>query len=63
MEATMVHLIIVLAVIGFALFILLQYIPMPAPIKQVIIGIVALCMVVLVLNFIGVDTGVNARLN
>ena len=58
----MVHLIIVLAIVGFALWILTTYIPMPSPIKQVIVAIVALCMVVLVLNFVGVDTGVHARL-
>lgn len=58
----MVHLIIVLSVLGFAAWILLTYLPMPAPIKQVIVAIIALCMVVLVLQFIGVDTGVQARL-
>lgn len=59
----MIHLIIVLAILGFAAWILLAYIPMPEPIGKVIVGIIAICMIVLLLNFIGIDTGVHARLD
>lgn len=54
-----IHLIIVLAVIGFALWILLTYVPMPDPFKKVIIAIVALALILVVLEFVGVDTGLN----
>jgi len=49
-----VHLVIVLAVLGFALWLLLNYVPMPAPFKQVIIAIVALALIIAVLDFAGV---------
>ena len=54
-----IHLIIVLAVLGFALWLLLTYVPMPDPIKKVIIGITALALIVLVLQFAGFGTGLN----
>lgn len=51
---TLINLIIVLAVLGFALFLILQYIPMPEPVKKVIIAVAVLALVVLVLQFAGV---------
>lgn len=58
----MIHLIIVLAVVGFALWILLNYVPMPSPFKQVIIAIVALVFCLYVLQAVGVNTGTTLRL-
>lgn len=49
-----IHLIIVLAVVGFALYLLLAYVPMPDPIKKVIIAIVVLVLIVFVLQFAGI---------
>lgn len=42
--------IVVLAVIGFALWLVLTYIPMPEPFKQVILVIVVLLLLVFVVR-------------
>jgi uncharacterized membrane protein len=54
-----IHLIIVLAVLGFALWLLLTYVPMPDPIKKVIIAIVVLALILVVLDFGGIGTGLS----
>lgn len=57
----LIEFIIILAVVGFALWVLLTYVPMPDVIKKVIIGIAALILVILLLQAVGVDTGFNVR--
>lgn len=52
---TLINLIIVLAVLGFALWLLLTYLPMAEPIKRVIIGIAVLALIVLLLQMVGGD--------
>lgn len=54
-----IHLIIVLAVLGFALWLLLTYVPMPDPIKKVIIAVVVLALILVVLEFAGIGTGLS----
>lgn len=49
----MLHLILALAVVGFLVYLIITYIPMPAPIKQAIVVIVVVCMVIYVLNILG----------
>lgn len=50
----MISLLITLAVVGVILWLVLTYIPMPAPIKQVIIVVAVICIVVYVLRAFGV---------
>ena len=50
--------IIVIAFLGFCLWLLLTYVPMPAPVKTVIIALVVICLIVWVLDWAGfVDVG------
>jgi hypothetical protein len=54
----MVSVILALAVLGFCLWLLLTYVPMPAPVKTVIIALVVICLIVWVLDWAGfVDVG------
>ncbi len=57
-----VEFIIILAVLGFVWYLITTYIPMPGPIKTVItvLAVVALC--VMLLQMIGVHTGINLHL-
>ncbi len=52
----MIHLILVLALCGFAVWVILQ-IPMPQIFKNIIIGIVCIFLVLWVLQALGVNTG------
>lgn len=54
-----VHLVIVLAVLGFAGYILFTYVPMVAPIKQLIIAVIAVACVILLLQFAGYGGGLS----
>jgi hypothetical protein len=50
----LIGLLIVLAVVGFLVWLLTTYVPMPDPIKQVIIVIVVIVMILYVLQlFVG----------
>jgi hypothetical protein len=51
---SLITLIIVLAVVGFAVWLLTTYVPMPRPIRLAIIAIVVLVLVVWVLRALGV---------
>lgn len=55
----LIHLIIILAVLGFALWLLLTYVPMPEPIKKVIIAVTVLALIIIVLQFAGIGTGLT----
>lgn len=58
----LISLIITLAVVGFALWLLLTYIPMPDPVKKVIVAVVVLVLVVWLLQAFGVTRlNVGAR--
>jgi hypothetical protein len=48
----MIGLIIVLAVVGFIVYLLTTYIPMPAPIKQTIIVAVVIIMILYILRLV-----------
>ncbi len=50
----MISLILGLALVGFLVFLIITYIPMPAPFKQVIVVIVVVMMVLYVLSALGV---------
>ena len=59
----MIHLLIVLAMLGFVGWILCQ-IPMAQPIKNIIVGVICIVAVIYVLQALGVNTGfgtVNLR--
>ena len=49
----LISFIIVMAVVGFAVWLLTTYVPMPDPIKVAIIVLVVIVLVVWVLNLIG----------
>jgi polyferredoxin len=59
----LIQLILILAILGFALWLLITYVPMPAPIKTVIMAIAAVGLIILLLQTVGVHTGLeNVRL-
>ncbi len=49
----LVNLILVLAIVGFVLYLIVTFIPMPAPFKQVIVVLVVIVLVVWLLQLIG----------
>ena len=53
---SIVSLILVLVVLGFCLWLLLTYVPMPGPVRQVILAVVAIAVVLWVLNATGIYT-------
>ena len=54
----MIEVVLVLAVLGFCLWLLLTYVPMPAPVRTVIIAVVVLFLIAWLLNWLGiVDVG------
>ncbi len=58
----LITLILVLALVGFCLWLIVTYIPMPPPIKQVIIVIVVVVIVLwLVRSLIGGGPVINLR--
>lgn len=52
----LISLIIVLAVVGFVLWLVITYIPMPQPVKTVIIAIAVLILVIWLLRSIGLPS-------
>ncbi len=50
----MISLIILLALVGFVLWLVLTYIPMAAPIKNLIIVVVVICIVLYLLSAFGI---------
>lgn len=60
---TLIHLILVLAVLGCIWYLVVNFIPMPAPIKTVItvLAVIALCILLLNLTGLG-DFRIGARL-
>lgn len=55
-----IQLIIVLALVGFLLFAVTTWIPMPPPYRQLFIGIVCLCVVLYILQVFGVFSGMHS---
>lgn len=51
---SIITLVLVLAVLGFCLWLLLTYVPMAGPVKQVILAIVAVAVVLWVLDATGI---------
>lgn len=58
----MVHAIFVIAVIGFIVWAFNIFVPMDGRFKQVIIGLACLIAFFVLLQALGIDTGVNAKL-
>lgn len=58
---TIIGLIIVLVIIGVCLHLLTKYIPMDSVIIVVIRVIIVLACVVLLLEFVGINTGLNLK--
>lgn len=52
----LVSIVLVLAVTGFVLYLVNQYIPMPAPIKTAINVLVVILLVLWLLNLFGIGT-------
>lgn len=51
---SIITLLLVLAVVGFCLWLVLTYVPMPAPFKQVIVVIVVIALLLWLLNAFGI---------
>jgi hypothetical protein len=50
----LIELVLVIAVVGFLVYLVTQYVPMPAPFKQAIIVIVVIVLVLFLLRLLGV---------
>ncbi len=51
---SIVSLILLLVVVGFCAYVLLTYVPMPGPIRQLVIALMAIAVVLWVLNASGI---------
>lgn len=58
----LIDIIVKLAVIGFVLYLIIAYVPMPAPFKTVIIAIIAIALAIFVLHSAGIGGGTSLRL-
>ena len=59
---SIITLILVLVVVGFCLWLLLTYIPLPGPLRQVIIALVAIMLVLWILDATGIyHSGIRFR--
>lgn len=56
---TLLGLILVLAVFGFVLWLITSFIPMPEPVKTIIIAVAVLFLLLWVLQAVGVLGGLN----
>ena len=57
--ATALSLLVALAVLGFVVWILVTFVPMPEPYKRLVLGVAILIVVILVLRWtFGIGTGV-----
>lgn len=54
---SLITLILTLAIVGFLLWLIVTYIPMPAPFKQIIMVIIVIAVVLWLLNGFGVLGG------
>jgi hypothetical protein len=52
-----IYLILILAVIGFLLWLLLTYVPMPKPFPQIIVGIAVVAVILWLLSAFGLLGG------
>ncbi len=58
----LVELIIVLTILGCVWYLITTYIPMPGPIKTVITVLAVLALCIVLLQMIGIDTGIHIKL-
>jgi predicted membrane channel-forming protein YqfA (hemolysin III family) len=54
----LIELILLLALVGFACYLIVTYIPMPEPMKMLIYVIVAVCVVLILVRVFGLDVAV-----
>jgi len=54
---SLINLVIVLALVGFLLWLIVNFIPMPAPVQKIIIAVVVVFVVLWLLQGFGVITG------
>lgn len=57
----MINLLLVLIIVGFVIYVAMQ-IPMPQIFRTIIIGIVGICLLIWLLQVLGIDTGFRLRL-
>ena len=50
----MIQLILTLAIVGFLVYLIVNFIPMPQPFKMAIYGIVAVCLVLYLMAVFGI---------
>ncbi len=50
----MIALILTLALVGFVVFLITRYIPMPDPFKMIIYAIVAVCLILYIMSVFGI---------
>jgi hypothetical protein len=55
---SLIGIVLVLAIVGFCLYLLLNYVPMPAPIRTVIVALVVIVLIAWIMDAFGlVDIG------
>ncbi len=57
----LIQLVLTLAVVGFILWLIITYIPMPSPFKQVIIVIIVIVLLIWLLGVFGSALPIRAR--
>lgn len=57
----MLELVLLLALLGFVVYMVVTYVPMPQPFKTAIIVVVALVLVIYVVRLFGLDLPLPAR--
>lgn len=53
----LINIIVVLVVLGFIAWLVLTYIPMPPPVKQVVIVFMVIVLILFLLHFVGIWDG------
>jgi hypothetical protein len=56
----MIELLLTIALVGFLVFLLVTYVPMPAPFKTVIIAVAAIFLIIWMVRILGLDVPVRS---
>lgn len=58
----LITLILTIVVLGFCLYLLFRFVPMPDPVQKIIIAIIVIFVVVLILQQLGLVSGLKIHL-
>lgn len=56
---TLIELLIVLVAFGFIAWLILNFIPMAQPIKQIVIVVMVIILIIFILQLLGIGTGIR----